>query len=496
MQQNDTNMDITLYNTLTRKKEIFTPLKEGRVGVYSCGPTVYHYPHLGNMRAYVFADILNRTLKTKYEDVKHVINITDVGHMVGDGDNGEDKLEKGAKRDNKSVWEVADFYTEAFFADLESLNIDEPYINKKNKNKVKDKKTNIEKSSIKSDKFIFTKATDYIPEQIALIQSLEQSGHTYKTSDGIYFDTSTFPRYADFAKIDVKNLNAGERVEMGEKRNATDFALWKFSPTDEKRQMEWESPWGIGFPGWHIECSAMSEAVLGKHFDIHTGGVDHIPVHHTNEIAQSECAHRDDGVDRKYVRYWMNVNFLQDKTGKMSKSNDDFLRVQSIIDKGINPIAYRYLLLSSNYRSELAFSWESLEAAASAFSKLNKFMTKSLDDNENIKDAINGRYNEEYYEKFLTAIYDDLNTSAGLAIVWEMINAKAPHTYTTILKMNEILGLRFVPEEDKAIELDPETQAKVDELLAKRKEARATKDWTTADTLRTEIQSYGVEVVD
>jgi cysteinyl-tRNA synthetase len=293
------NKNIYLYNTLTREKELFSPINPELVLIYSCGPTVYHYAHLGNLRAYIFADILNNTLKEAGYNIKHQINITDVGHLVSDNDEGEDKMEKGSKREGKSAYEIAEFYTNAFLDDLRDLNINK-------------------------DKFIWTRATDYIKEQIEMIKILEEKECTYKTNDGIYFDTSKFEKYTELAKIDIEGLEKGKRIsdEKDEKKNKTDFALWKFSK--EKRQMEWDSPWGTGFPGWHIECSAMSRAVLGDHIDIHTGGIDHIPVHHTNEIAQSECA-IDDG--KKFVNVWCHVNFLNADKGKMSKSTGDFLRL-------------------------------------------------------------------------------------------------------------------------------------------------------------------------
>lgn len=456
------HMNIKLYNTASRSIEDFVPIDENNVRVYSCGPTVYHYAHIGNMRAYVFADILQNVLRTKYETVTHVINITDVGHLVGDGDDGQDKLEKGAAREGKNVWDVAKFYTDAFMHDLDLLNID-------------------------ADNFKFPRATDHIDEQIKIIEKLERNGYTYKTSDGIYFDTSHFPAYADFAKIDINKLNAGERVDMGEKKNKTDFALWKFSPQNEQRQMEWESPWGTGFPGWHIECSAMSEALLGKHFDIHTGGIDHIPVHHTNEIAQSECAHNGE----KFVNYWCHVNFLNDKTGKMSKSNDDFMRLQTLVDANYNPAAYRYLLLTTHYRKEIDFSYEALDAAQTALKKLSRYMYESAKVKENIIDATKFRINTPWYEKFLEAVYDDVNTSRGVAVIWEMINAKADHTYSTILKMNKVLGLDLSYSEE-VVNYTPEAL----ELIEKRKAARSLKDWATSDALREEIQALGFEVID
>lgn len=467
---------LKIYNTLTRNTENFTPIDEDNIRIYSCGPTVYHYAHIGNLRAYVFADILQKTIKTMYPNVTHVINITDVGHLVSDGDDGEDKLEKGSRREGKTVWDIAQYYTDAFMRDLENLNID-------------------------TEDYIFPKATDFIQEQINLIKKLEGKGYTYKTSDGVYFDTSKFSMYPDFAKLDVKNLSGGERVEMGEKKNKTDFALWKFSSIDEKRQMEWDSPWGVGFPGWHIECSAMSESILGKHFDIHTGGIDHIPVHHTNEIAQSVCAHtgtHENATLNQFVNYWMHVNFLKDNTGKMSKSNDDFLTLQKLIDQGYNPAAYRYLLLTTNYRSELAFSYDSLEAAQNALNKLTKYLHEAVKDVKNVQDAANYKVNTEYYDKFLENMYNDLNTSGALATMWEMINNKAEYTYSTVLAINRILGLNltYVSQEKTIEDLSEEDQEKVNDLLNLRRQARENKDWSTADELREEIKKYGIEVKD
>ncbi len=463
---------LKLFNTLSRDKDLdeFNPINEKDIRIYSCGPTVYHYPHLGNMRAYVFADVLNNTLHALYPEshIAHVINITDVGHLVSDGDAGEDKLEKGAAREGKSVFDIAKFYTEAFMKDLELLNID-------------------------TEKFIFPRATEYINEQIALVQSLEEKGYTYKTSDGIYFDTSKFASYAAFAKLNIKGLEAGKRVEdeNKEKKNITDFALWKFSPEGSKRQMEWQSPWGVGFPGWHIECSAMSEAVLGQHFDIHTGGIDHIPVHHTNEIAQSECAH--DG--EKYVNYWLHVNFLNDASGKMSKSNDDFLRLQTLIDEGYSPAAFRYLLLTANYRKELEFTRESLDAASTALKKLSRYMYEAAKDTDNIIDATKYRINEEWYGKFLEAMCEDLNTSKALATIWEMIGSKkeenVKHIYSTILKMNKVLGLDLSYSKEE-VEYTPEAL----DLIEKRKAARSMKDWAASDELREQIKDLGFEVTD
>ena len=324
-------MALQFYNTASRKKEVFT-LPEGvpAVRMYCCGPTVYHFAHIGNLRTYIFEDFLVRTLKYYGYKVNHIVNITDVGHLTSDADSGDDKMEKGAAREGKSVWDIAKFYTDAFMADWHRLNIQEPTR--------------------------WTPATQHIQEQIDLVKTLEEKGYTYRTSDGIYFDSLKFPRYADFARLDVENLRKGSRIDMGEKRNATDFALWKFSPTDKKRAMEWDSPWGVGFPGWHIECSAMAMKYNGPTLDIHCGGPDHIRVHHTNEIAQSECAN---GVP--FSRFWMHGEFLrtaseekledgttETKFGKMSKSSGEFLTVTLLMERGFNPLDYRYFALGSH----------------------------------------------------------------------------------------------------------------------------------------------------
>ncbi len=420
--------EIHFYNTLTKEKDLFKAIDEKEIKIYSCGPTVYHYAHLGNMRAYVFADILNNTLREAGYKVKHQINITDVGHLVSDSDEGEDKMEKGSAREGKSVWDIAEFYTQAFYSDLVDLNIDK-------------------------EKFIWTKATDYIREQRDMIETLEEKGFTYKTSDGIYFDTSKFPRYTEFAHLDIEGMQKGKRIEdeNNEKKNKSDFALWKFSPTNEKRQMEWVSAWGDGFPGWHIECSAMIKAVLGDHIDIHTGGIDHIPVHHTNEIAQSESV-CDDG--KRFVNFWMHVNFLNADKGKMSKSSDEFLRLETLKEKNINPLSYKYLLLSTHYRKEIRFSFESLEGANTGFIRLNKKIKEikdsvendflSLIKNEELNDYKLTERGESYLEKFILDMHNDLNTASALGALIVMINDKELNTNdkcVIIHKMDKYFGL-------------------------------------------------------
>jgi cysteinyl-tRNA synthetase len=449
---------VKIYNTPSRKIEEFKPIKAGEVSIYSCGPTVYHYPHVGNLRAFIFADLLRRMFIMAHYKVKHVINITDVGHLVGDEDDGQDKLEKGAMREGKNVWEIAKTYTDSFLEDLEALNIE-------------------------TSEYIFPRATDNIREQIALIRVLEIEGYTYKTSDGIYFDTSKFPRYADFAKLNLEGQKSGARVtENKEKRNTTDFALWKFSPKDEQRQMEWDSPWGKGFPGWHIECSAMSMKYLGNTFDIHTGGIDHISVHHTNEIAQSEAV-----TGEKYVNYWMHVNFLQDASGKMSKSSGDFLRLSTLTEKGYSPLAFRYYILTTHYRKEINFSYEALDAATVAYKKLYKFCA----DNSETK----GEINEEYKKKFKELLFNDLGTPECVALIWDLIKDNSVSNadkHATIIRFDRALGLDLKKIKKEKVVLTEE----VENLLEKRKVARENKNWLESDSFRDEIEKLGFIVKD
>lgn len=451
-------MTIKLYNTKSKHSEQFEPIQEGNVGIYSCGPTVYHYAHIGNLRSYVFADILRRTFVHAGYKVNHVINITDVGHLVGDGDDGQDKLEKGAEREGKNVWEIAKMYTDAFMEDVTKLHIP-------------------------LEAYTFPRATDHIREQIGLISALEIEGYTYRITDGIYFDTSKYKEYADFAHLDIEGLKSGARVEENtEKRNITDFALWKFSPVNEKRQMEWDSPWGKGFPGWHIECSAMSMKYLGETFDIHTGGIDHIPVHHTNEIAQSECA-----TGKKYVNYWMHVNFLNDTTGKMSKSNDDFLTLSVLQQKGYNPLAYRYYLLTTQYRSEITFSYEALDGAVHAYNKLTSWCASHATDG--------GVINEEYKNKFNEVMFNDLNTPQALAVIWTLLKDETvsdDDKYRTILSYDEVLGLNLKEVKKEEIMI-PDN---VKELLEARASARLAGNYEESDRLRDEISNLGYTVKD
>lgn len=449
---------IKLYNTKTKHLEDFVPEKEGRVGIYSCGPTVYHYQHLGNMRAAVFADTLRRMFVSVGYEVKHVINITDVGHNVDDSEDGEDKMEKGSRREGKNVWEIAKMYSDAYFADLEML-------------------------GIPLDTYIFPRATDNIKEQIALIEALEIKGYTYRTTDGIYFDTSKFKEYKDFAHLDIEGLKSGARIEENkEKKNITDFALWKFSPTDEKRQMEWESKWGTGFPGWHIECSAMSMKYLGVHFDVHTGGIEHIPVHHTNEIAQSQCA-----TGMPYVNYWMHNNHLLDTTGKMSKSNGEFMTLSSLRAENYDPLAYRYFLLTAHYRKELSFSYEALDAASIAYHRLVDYALHHK--------TTNGAVVSKYMHAAHTALQNDLATPEVIATIWKLMKDEEVlevDRYVTLIAMSDMLGLGLDLVAHQVVEI-PDN---VKEFLERRALARASKEFALSDNLRKEIESHGFTVKD
>jgi cysteinyl-tRNA synthetase len=439
-------MMLKIYNTLSRSIEEFQPIVPSHVGMYSCGPTVYDYQHIGHMRRYVGDDILIRVLKANGFAVHHVMNITDVGHLVSDSDTGEDKMEKGAKKFGLSVWDISKKFEKQFKDSCELLNIALP----------KD----------------LMHATDYIPEQIELVKKLEEKGFTYKTSDGIYFDTSKFPDYFKLSRQNPEELIGGARVDLGEKKNISDFALWKLSPVGEKRQMEWESPWGVGFPGWHIECSAMSMKALGPHFDIHTGGIDHISIHHTNEIAQSEAA-----TDETFANYWIHHAFLTVDGQKMSKSLGNFYTVEDVKAKGFDPMALRYLYLQTHYRQEMNFTWESLDAAQTALNKLRRYFLDSKEGSSKLPAT------------FEEALNEDLNISKALAIVWE----NSSHlSRTDFEKIDDVFGLELMRYKERKIEIP----AAVQELLEKREEARKNKDFDRSDELRNQISNLGFEVMD
>jgi cysteinyl-tRNA synthetase len=446
-------MELKLYDTYERRLRAFEPLEPGRAGLYACGPTVYDYAHIGNLRTYLFGDILRRVLALNGYAVNHVICITDVGHLSSDADTGEDKMEKGSRRTRRSAWDIAEFYTRAFQHDLAQLHIQPPSV--------------------------WARATEHIPEQIAFIVGIERNGYAYRTADGIYFDTMRLERYGHLARLNTAGQQAGHRVELGGKRSPTDFALWKFSG-GERRQMEWDSPWGRGFPGWHIECSAMSAHYLGALFDIHIGGEDHIPVHHTNEIAQHEACHQ-----HPPARYWAHGAFLKlEGSDKMSKSDGSFLRLATLVERGIDPLAYRYLVLSAHYRSPLTFSWPALDAAQTALGRLRRAYHRLPE---------GGQPDPAYQQAMLAELNQDLNTPRALALLWELKSALPGATQkATIAWLDQVLGLGL-QEWQPAPHAAPQA---VRELAAARALARAEQRWTDADRLRAAIEAAGYTVRD
>ncbi|HOY47313.1 MAG TPA: cysteine--tRNA ligase [Alphaproteobacteria bacterium] len=461
-------MTIRLYNTMSRKLEEFKPLLPNHVGFYSCGPTVYWDQHIGNMRSFVNSDILKRMFIENGYDVKHVMNITDVGHLTSDEDSGEDKMEKGAARENKSAWDIAKMYTDSFIRDITSLNIIKPTF--------------------------MPHATDYIPEQIEQIKKLEELGYTYEIpGDGIYYDTSKFADYGALGGQNLSELRGGLRVDDNGKKNPTDFALWKFSPTDKKRAMEWESPWGVGFPGWHIECSAMSMKLLGPHFDIHVGGQEHIKVHHSDEIAQSEPI-----VGKPWVNYWVHYEWLLSKDGKMSKSSGDFLTVQDLIERGYDSMAFRYLLLLGHYHQPLDFSFEALDAATNGYKSIIRKVADLITSkgSEHVNDAVY----DEWHNKILDTVSDNLKTAEALVYIQELLKDNKVNAATK-LKLFEfidrLLGLQFVNRAQKLLDIESvEAPEEIKKLAEERVKAKAEKNWELADKIRLEIDSAGWNVVD
>ncbi|CAN5174882.1 cysteine--tRNA ligase [soil metagenome] len=444
-----------LFNTPSKSVELLQPLEAGKVSVYTCGPTVYGDPHIGNLRTYIAEDVLVRTLKMLGYQVNRAMNITDVGHLTSDGDDGEDKLEVGAKRDGTTAWEVAKKYEAVFLQDMEAFQL------------------------LPADQLI--RATDTIPEQIQLVQQLEAKGFTYVIDDGVYYDSSKFPAYGDFAHLDIEGLQAGQRVELGDKRSVTDFALWKFSPKDSNRDMEWESPWGKGFPGWHIECSAIIRKALGDQIDIHCGGVDHIPVHHTNEIAQTTAV-----TEKPLANYWLHTEFLLVDGGKMSKSLGNLFTHADLEAKGIEPAAFKLFCYSASYRSKLNFSWEALEAAQQQLVKLRRAIQS--DERPGRSTDISG-----YVEAFNQAMAQDLGTSGALAVLYSVLSAditpEARRDFAT--HVDTVLALNLLKQEaGKAI-----TNEAADMVTA-RDAARAEKDWATSDALRSQLESLGYQVQD
>ncbi|MGN0024554.1 MAG: cysteine--tRNA ligase [Candidatus Avelusimicrobium sp.] len=452
-----------LYNTATRKKDEFIPQNPQNVTMYCCGPTVYNFAHIGNLRTYIFEDLLSRTIRLRHP-LTHVMNVTDVGHLVSDADDGEDKMELGAAREGKSAWDIAKFYEEKFWADYDALHCTRPTV--------------------------VSRATQHIKEMIALVKTLEDKGYTYRTSDGIYYDTSKFDRYdALVGHARISGLQGGARVEMSdEKRNPTDFALWKFSPKDKKRQMEWDSPWGVGFPGWHVECSAMAMKYLGSTLDIHCGGIDHVTIHHTNEIAQSEAA-----TGNKYVNYWVHGEFLILRSGKMSKSGGTFVTLDVLKEKGYEPLAYRYLCLGAHYRTQLEFSYESMDSAAKSLKNLRALCVQVK------KDAAAPAETEKsktWKDKFTAAMEDDLNAPKALALTWEAVRSaelSADEKLDFLTFADSILALDLFREEEAP---KADIPADIQSLLDARAAARKAKDWKKSDELRDALAQAGYLVKD
>ncbi len=447
-----------LFNSLTNKKEPFHPLHSSEVSLYTCGPTVYDYAHIGNLRTYVFEDTLKRSLKYNGYTVNHVMNITDVGHLTDDADAGEDKMEKGSRREGKTTWELAEFYTKIFQENLKDLNIMEPTT--------------------------WCKATDHIPEQIAMVEKLREKGFTYETSDGIYFDTTKVDDYGKLVNLKEQDLKAGARVEMGEKKNLHDFALWKFTPEGEKRQMEWvfgtkNGQPRMGFPGWHIECSAMAMKYLGEHIDIHCGGIDHKSLHHTNEIAQSEATTGE----KPWVNVWMHGEFLTVDEARMGKSQGNFITLQTIKERGFDPLAYRYFLLLAHYRRQLSFSWEALEAASHGLKNLRSYVSE-------IPESLPGDI--KHKQAFLEALNDDLNTPMALAELWTGLKENTI-SLSMVIQFDKVLGLNLhqIESEEQLI-----LSESVKNLVDQRAIARQTKNFSLSDELREKILAEGYSVED
>lgn len=477
-------MGLRFFNTMGRKIEEFIPIQKNFVGFYGCGPTVYNYAHIGNLRAYVFLDLLDRTLTYFGFQKKHVMNITDIGHLSGDSDSGEDKMLKTASERHQSVLEVADFYTKAFFRDIDALNIRRPDV--------------------------VCKATEHVDEMISLIKKIEANGHTYFSGGNLYFDVSTFPKYGELANLNLSDLKAGARVQVDEnKKNPYDFVLWFTKSKFEDQALTWESPWGKGYPGWHIECSAMSMKYLGEQFDIHTGGIDHIPIHHTNEIAQSEGA-----TGKKWVNYWLHNEFLvigKDKNAKMSKSSGNFLTLQSLVDSGFAPLDYRYFLLGAHYRNQIFFSNEAMESAKSSRASLEKKVATILK-NANEKPLPLEKISasaKNYRAEFVSALENDLASPKALSILQTAIKDGAlssEETLTLVEDFDKVLGLQIIEEAKKILnendapnfqsDISDEEKNEIENLLAKRSEAKKQKDFATADKIRNELLSRGITIID
>jgi cysteinyl-tRNA synthetase len=468
---------LRLYNTLTRKVEQFRPLHPPDVSLYACGLTVYNYAHIGNLRTYIFEDVLRRALEWTGlcgYNVTHVMNVTDVGHLTSDADSGDDKMAKGAAREGKTAEEIADFYWQHFRKDLRNLNIIEPDA--------------------------WPKATETIREQIELVRRLEEKDFTYRIDDGIYFDSSKLGDYGKLARLDVEGLQAGARIDMVEgKRRPTDFALWKFTPPGVKRAMEWDSPWGRGFPGWHIECTAMAMMHFGDELDIHCGGIDHIPVHHTNEIAQAEAV-----TGKQWVRWWMHGAFLVMPSEKgqerMSKSGGDFITLDTLVEKGYDPLAYRYFCLNAHYRSPLAFSWEALDGAAHGYRRLKNRLQELREQGGRGagEQGSGGAILAGPMEAFKAAVREDLNMPKAMAVLWEVVrddHVAAAEAVATAEEMDTVLGLELVPESARRRAVDMSVGV-IRPMIQDRHDARRRKDFDRADEIRRQLAEQGYVLED
>ena len=452
-------MDIYFYNTLTKSKEKFTPIDEKEVRMYSCGPTVYKDATIGNMRTNIFQDVLRRVLRYNGYKIKHVMNITDVGHLVSDGDEGEDKMLKSAREEHKTPLEIAEHYTKLFFNDLKALNIETPEI--------------------------VCKATDHIKEMLEYVEKLVERGYAYETSTAIYFDISKLDKYPVLSNLNLEEQKAGARVEVDpEKRNPYDFALWIKAP--ENHLMKWDSPWGPSYPGWHIECSAMGRKYLGEQFDIHTGGIDLIPTHHENEIAQSKGT-----CGKVPARFWLHGEYLLIDGGKMSKSLGNVYLIKDFIERGYDPIVYKLFSYSSHYKNKLNFTWEGIESASKSLERLKNGYKAHLEG----KDEITENIVKEYEERFHKAINDDLNMPSAMGVVWEVVRneKKSPKLAKLLLKFDTVLGLKIDEETSKEKTDIPE---EILELVQERQEARNNKDWAKSDELRELINEKGYDIKD
>ena len=459
-------MKLTFYNTLTRKKEEFHSIDENRVRMYSCGPTVYSYAHIGNFRTYIFMDTLRRVLKYNGYELKHVMNITDVGHLESDADEGEDKMEKAARKEKKDPYEIANFYTEIFLKDMGKLNIDKPEI--------------------------ITKATENISQMIEYVKEIIKNGYAYETSKGIYFDISKLDKYPVLSNRKLDDQIAGARVDVDpEKKNPYDFALWIKAP--ENHIMKWESPWGLSYPGWHLECSTMGRRFLGEEFDIHTGGVDHIPTHHENEIAQSKGA-----TGKIPAHVWMHCEYLQVDGGKMSKSLGNTYTISQLEEKGISPLAFKLFCFTAHYRNKLNFTFEGAYGAQKALERLYDSYVKNVNGADDVEEDVI----KEYEEKFLSYINDDMNMPGAMSVVWDIArNTKKSAKFANLLlKFDEVLGLDMKNAEKYLVKFkqndSEELPAEIKKLVEERKNARAEKNWAKSDEIRDKIISLGYSIKD